>query len=68
MQAEIDFPPYYYPLAALGQRAKIDLPPRSHLIQSLQQAGYRAVPSAIDPQALKTDASFAHCLAIALLC
>jgi tRNA (guanine26-N2/guanine27-N2)-dimethyltransferase len=65
MQGEIDFPPYSYPLAEIGRRAKVDIPPRSHLIQSLQQAGYRAVPSAIDAQAIKTDASLAQCLAIA---
>lgn len=65
MQGESDFPPYYYTLAEIGRRAKIDLPPRTHLIEALRQEGYRATPSAIDPQAIKTTAPLAECLAIA---
>lgn len=65
MQAEAEMPPYYFALAEIGRRGKQDIPARDRLIQALQAQGYRASLTHLDPQAIKTDASFATCLAIA---
>lgn len=67
MSAEIDFPPYYYTLGEIGRRGKLDLPQRSQLLAGLQQAGYRAVATSINPQAIKTYARLADCIAWANL-
>ncbi|NEO98180.1 MAG: tRNA (guanine-N1)-methyltransferase [Symploca sp. SIO2E9] len=65
MVAEADLPPYFYTLSELGRRGKIDLPKRSHLIQSLHDLGYRASPTHINAQAIKTDADINTCIAAA---
>ncbi len=65
MQAENPLPPYYYPLGEIGRRGKMDLPKRDRLIESLQSAGYQASPTHIHPEALKTNAPFPACVAIA---
>ena len=62
---EINFPPYFYTLREIGNRGKLDLPKRSHLIQVLQHHGYQAAPTHINPQALKTNADLQTCIAIA---
>lgn len=65
MQAEADFPPYFYTLGEIGCRGKMDIPKRSRLIQSLQDRGYRASSTHINAQAIKTDADLPTCIAIA---
>jgi tRNA (guanine26-N2/guanine27-N2)-dimethyltransferase len=65
MQAETPLPPYYYPLGEIGRRGKMDLPRRDRLIQALTQAGYQASPTHLDPEALKTNAPFPACIALA---
>ena len=50
MQGEIDFPPYFYSLREIGNRGKLDLPKRSHLIKALQDKGYQAAMTHIDSQ------------------
>jgi tRNA (guanine26-N2/guanine27-N2)-dimethyltransferase len=65
MQAENSLPPYYYPLGEIGRRGKIDLPRRDRLIQALLSAGYQASPTHLNPEALKTNAPFPTCVAIA---
>jgi tRNA (guanine26-N2/guanine27-N2)-dimethyltransferase len=65
MQAENPLPPYYYPLGEMGRRGKMDLPKRNRLIQALLNAGYQASPTHLDPEALKTNAPFPVCIAIA---
>ncbi|MEO1622987.1 MAG: tRNA (guanine-N1)-methyltransferase, partial [Cyanobacteria bacterium J06632_3] len=42
MQAEALQPPYYYPLAEIGRRGKIDIPARAALIKTLMQHGFSA--------------------------
>jgi tRNA (guanine26-N2/guanine27-N2)-dimethyltransferase len=65
MQAEADFPPYFYTLGEIGCRGKMDIPKRSRLIQSLQDRGYRASSTHINAQAIKTDADLPTCIAVA---
>jgi tRNA (guanine26-N2/guanine27-N2)-dimethyltransferase len=65
MEQEADFPPYFYTLGEIGRRGKMDVPTRSRLIQALQERGYRATPTHINAQALKTNADLATCIAIA---
>lgn len=65
MAAENDFPPYFYTLREIGKRGKLDLPKRSHLIQALQDNGYQAALTHINPQAIKTNANIHTCIAIA---
>ena len=65
MQGEIDFPPYFYTLREIGSRGKLDLPKRSHLIAALQDKGYRAAPTHIEPQGIKTNARMEDVIAIA---
>ena len=65
MQGEIDFPPYFYTLREIGSRGKLDLPKRSHLIAALQDKGYRAAPTHIEAQAIKTNARMEDVIAIA---
>jgi tRNA (guanine26-N2/guanine27-N2)-dimethyltransferase len=64
MESEADFPPYFYTLGEIGRRGKMDIPKRSHLIQSLQAQGYRATATHINAQAIKTDADIATCITI----
>lgn len=65
MQAEATMPPYFLTLQAIGKQGKLDLPKRERLLAALQTAGYRATPTHIESQAIKTDASLADCAAIA---
>ena len=65
MQGEIDFPPYFYTLREIGSRGKLDLPKRSHLIAALQNNGYRAAATPIEPQGIKTNARMEDVIAIA---
>ena len=68
MQAEADLPPYFFPLAEMGRRGKMDLPPRDRLIEALQSQGYRASPTHLSAQAIKTDAAIATCIEVARQC
>jgi tRNA (guanine26-N2/guanine27-N2)-dimethyltransferase len=65
MQNEIDFPPYFYSLGDIGRFGKLDLPKRSHLIEALQNQGFSAAATHIDPQGIKTDAKLENIIAIA---
>ena len=65
MLEEATMPPYYYPLAELGRRGQIDIPPKDLLIETLSRSGYRATCTHLDAQAIKTDASIAICIDIA---
>ena len=65
MQAEAELPPYFYTVGELGKRGRMDIPKRDRIIQSLQEAGYRACATHINPQAIKTTATFRECLQIA---
>jgi tRNA (guanine26-N2/guanine27-N2)-dimethyltransferase len=62
MVDEAELPPYFYTLGEIGRRGKIDIPKRSHLIRALQNAGYRATPTHIHTQAIKTDADLQTCI------
>lgn len=70
MMAEADMPPYYYPLAEIGRRGRIDIPSRQRLIQGIcalrdHAVPYRATRTHLDAQAIKTDAPLAVCLEVA---
>ena len=65
LQAEAAMPPYYYSLAEIGRRGKMDIPARDRLIQSLLDAGFRATRTHLSAQAIKTDAPIATCLELA---
>ncbi|MEB3291011.1 MAG: tRNA (guanine-N1)-methyltransferase [Leptolyngbya sp.] len=65
MAAELSLPPYYYPLGELGRRGRMDIPNRDQFIAKLHHQGYRATVPSCDPQAIKTNASLAVCLAVA---
>lgn len=64
MQAEALLPPYFYTLSEIGKRGKINIPKRSHLINALLAQGYHAVPTHLNPQAIKTNASLAVCIEV----
>jgi tRNA (guanine26-N2/guanine27-N2)-dimethyltransferase len=64
MAGEIPFPPYFFTLAELGRRAKVDIPKRNRLIAVLQAEGYGAVVTHLDFQAVKTTATFQTCMEI----
>ena len=64
MAAEVNFPPYFYTLGEIGRRGQMDIPKRSHLINSLQEHGYRATVTHINAQAIKTDANLTTCIAV----
>ncbi|MEM9808891.1 MAG: tRNA (guanine-N1)-methyltransferase, partial [Cyanobacteria bacterium P01_D01_bin.56] len=65
MAQEATMPPYYYPLAEIGRRGQMDIPPRDRLIEALTHSRYRATRTHLDTQALKTDAPLATCIEIA---
>jgi tRNA (guanine26-N2/guanine27-N2)-dimethyltransferase len=65
MQGEINFPPYFYTLGEIGNRGKLDLPKRSHLILALQDRGYQAAATHISPAGIKTNAKMEDIIAIA---
>ncbi|VEP16885.1 N2,N2-dimethylguanosine tRNA methyltransferase [Hyella patelloides LEGE 07179] len=64
MIAEADLPPYFFTLREIGKRGKLDLPQRSLIIQALQNRGYQASATHINPEAIKTNADIHHCIAI----
>ncbi len=61
-EAEADMPPYLFPLGEIGKRGQMDPPKRDRLIAALQTAGYRASPTHLSAQAIKTDASLERCI------
>ena len=65
MRAENPLPPYFYPLAEIGRRAKSDIPPSELLIEQLGQRGFLASRTHIDLQAIKTNAPMRVCTDIA---
>lgn len=65
MRAETLMPPYFYSVAEIGRRGKMDIPKRDRMIAHLQQQGYQASLTHINPQAFKTNALFHRCLNIA---
>jgi tRNA (guanine26-N2/guanine27-N2)-dimethyltransferase len=65
MQAETNLPPYFYLLGEIGRRGQLDIPKRERLLAALRERGYRAAPTHIHREGLKTDAPFAVCVALA---
>jgi tRNA (guanine26-N2/guanine27-N2)-dimethyltransferase len=65
MEAEANFPPYFYTLGEIGRRGRMDIPNRSRLIRALEDRGYRASQTHINAQAIKTDADLSACIAVA---
>jgi len=69
MAQEADLPPYFYKLSEIGRRGGVtELPKRDRAIAYLQERGYRAVKTHIDPEGIKTDAPLSVCIAIARAC
>lgn len=68
MEAEAEMPPYYYKLGEVGRHGHMDIPRRDGLIQGLRDRGFRATPTHLDSQALKTNATLAECIEIARKC
>jgi tRNA (guanine26-N2/guanine27-N2)-dimethyltransferase len=62
MIGEAHLPPYYFTLRSLGQQGKLDLPAKSVLIQTLQQQGYQASETHLNPEAIKTNADIHTCI------
>ncbi|MDJ0601480.1 MAG: tRNA (guanine-N1)-methyltransferase [Crocosphaera sp.] len=62
---ESNFPPYFYTLGEIGRRGKLDIPKRSQLIEALQNHGFLATNTHINPQAIKTNATLKICINIA---
>jgi tRNA (guanine26-N2/guanine27-N2)-dimethyltransferase len=58
MHDEAELPPYHFPLAEVGRRGKMDIPPRDRLIEALVALGYRATATHLQGSAIKTDAAF----------
>jgi tRNA (guanine26-N2/guanine27-N2)-dimethyltransferase len=65
MQTEIPLPPGYIPLAEIGKRGQMDIPPRQLLIDALQTQAFHACRSSILTQAIYTDAPMPKVIAIA---
>ncbi len=65
MQDEAEMPPYHFPLAEVGRRGKMDIPPRDRLIEALVQSGYQATATHLQGSAIKTDAAFGIVVEIA---
>ena len=65
MRSESNLPPYFYPLAEIGRRARRDIPPRQALLNELKEAGFRASRTHLSAQAVKTDAPLSTCLELA---
>jgi tRNA (guanine26-N2/guanine27-N2)-dimethyltransferase len=65
MIAEADLPPYFYGLGEIGRRSGRDMLPREQLLARLRARGYRSSATHITPQAVKTEADLATCVAIA---
>ncbi len=68
MRAEAEMPPYYYSLGDIGRLGQMDIPRRDRLILALRDRGYRACPTHLDSQAVKTDATMATCIEISRTC
>lgn len=64
---ESNFPPYFYTLGEIGRRGKLDIPKRSQLITALENQGFSATITHINPQAIKTNATLKKCIYIALV-
>ncbi|NJN23262.1 MAG: tRNA (guanine-N1)-methyltransferase [Acaryochloridaceae cyanobacterium RL_2_7] len=65
MQTEATMPPYYYPLAEVGARGRMDIPPKDLLISTLKEQGFRACESSLFLAAIKTDAPLNEVLQLA---
>jgi tRNA (guanine26-N2/guanine27-N2)-dimethyltransferase len=65
LAGEIPFPPYFFSLGEIGRHSKVDIPKRDRLICALHSAGYAAVGTHLNAQAIKTTATFETCVAIA---
>ena len=65
MIAEAYLPPYFFTLQEIGKRGKLDLPKKAYLLQRLQEKGYQASATHINPEAIKTNADIYTCIAIA---
>lgn len=68
MRLEADMPPYYYPLGEIGRLGQMDIPRKETLLRALRDRNFRASPTHLDGQAIKTTASMAECVAIARQC
>jgi tRNA (guanine26-N2/guanine27-N2)-dimethyltransferase len=64
MLAEAELPPYFFTLAEIGRRGKMDIPNRDRLMHALQVGGYRASPTHLNPQAIKTEAALSVLIAL----
>jgi tRNA (guanine26-N2/guanine27-N2)-dimethyltransferase len=65
MAGEIPFPPYFFTLGEIGRHSKVDIPKRDRLMTALHAEGYAAAMTHLDAQAIKTNATFETCVAIA---
>lgn len=65
MIAEAELPPYFFTLKEIGKRGKLDLPPKAVIIKALQDEGWLASASHINPEAIKTTTNIHTCIAIA---
>lgn len=65
MQAEALMPPYFYSIAEIGRRGKMDIPKRDRIIDQIRRLGYEASLTHLNEQAFKANISFNHCLKIA---
>ena len=68
MHAEATLPPYYFPLPEIGRQGRMDIPKRERLMQVLSDRGFAVSRTHFDPQAIKTDATVADCIAAARAC
>lgn len=62
MQTEAEMPPYFLKLGEIGRQGQLDIPKRANLIETLQTWGYRATPTHINAEAIKTDADMQTCV------
>ena len=68
MQAEADLPPYYFTLPEVGRHGQMAIPKREQLMRVLRDRGFRVSRTHFEPQAIKTDATMADCIAAARIC
>ena len=68
MQTEADLPPYYFTLPEMGRHGQMDIPKREALMRVLRDRGFRVSRTHFEPQAIKTDATMADCIAAARIC
>jgi tRNA (guanine26-N2/guanine27-N2)-dimethyltransferase len=62
MQTEAEMPPYFLKLGDIGRQGQLDIPKRAYLIETLQDWGYRATPTHVNAEAIKTDADMQTCV------